>query len=291
MIRIWWETIRPKTLIAGASPVILGGALAYREGRFIPAVAGVTLFCALMLQIGANLANDYFDFLQGADTEKRTGPRRVLPSKLMTKRQLLRGMAAVFATALMAGAYLSVHGGRVIFFIGIIAMLMSVFYTAGPLQLGYIGLGEAAAFIFFGPVAVTGTYYLQSGRFTVEALLLSISPGLFAVALLTVNNYRDRTEDKLTGKKTLPVRFGPAFARRLYTFSIVCAFALPCLLPLTGKVGFTICGTPLIAVFAVPVLFKLHRRAPGAWLNKVLGATGTFEALATAGVTAVLIFG
>ena len=145
MIRIWWETIRPKTLIAGASPVILGSALAFHDGYFTPVIAGVTLFCALMLQIAANFANDYFDFIGGADTPDRLGPRRMLPAGLISKRQMVQGMVVVFTAALISGAYLTIVGGRIVFFIGILAMLMSVFYTAGPIKLGYIGLGEAAA--------------------------------------------------------------------------------------------------------------------------------------------------
>ena len=291
MTRIWWETIRPKTLIAGASPVILGSALAFHDGNFSPVIAGVTLFCALMLQIGANFANDYFDFVNGADTPERLGPRRALPEGLISKRQLLYGMGTVFAAALMSGAYLTIVGGRIIFFIGITAMLMSVFYTAGPVKLGYIGLGEAAAFLFFGPVAVTGTYYLQAGRLCFEALMLSASPGLFALALLTVNNYRDRKEDTRTGKRTLAVRYGAVFARKLYAVSLISAFLIPCLLVFSKQIGFAVCFIPLPAAAAVPVLRKLRKRPPGKWLNRVLGATGLFEALLTAGVTLALALG
>lgn len=291
MIRIWWDLTRPKTLIASASPVILGCALAYNGGSFSPAVAGVTLFCALLLQIAANFANDYFDYVNGADTERRIGPRRALPAGLITKRQLIQGLAVVLAAALMSGAYLSILGGRVIFFIGIIAMLMSVFYTAGPVKLGYIGLGEASAFLFFGPVAVTGTYYLQTGTVTPEALVLSFSPGLFALALLTINNYRDRREDMLSGKRTLAVRFGPVFARILYSVSLVLAFTLPCSLILSKRIGPAICLVPLLTVIAVPVLIRLNKRPPGKWLNSVLGATGMFQVLMTAGVTLALIAG
>ncbi len=291
MTRIWWETIRPKTLIAGASPVILGSALAFHDGSFRPAAAAVTLFCALMLQIGANFANDYFDFINGADTPERLGPRRALPNGLISKRRLVQGMAVVFAAALISGAYLTMIGGRIIFFIGITAMLMSVFYTAGPLKLGYIGLGEAAAFLFFGPVAVTGTYYLQTGRVGIEALLLSVSPGLFALALLTLNNYRDREEDMKTGKRTLAVRYGAVFARTLYTASLISGFLVPCLLVFFEGIGAAVCFISLPAAASIPVLCKLRKRPPGKWLNRVLGATGLFEALLTAGLALALVLG
>ena len=288
MIRIWWETIRPKTLIAGASPVILGSALAFHDGYFTPVIAGVTLFCALMLQIAANFANDYFDFIGGADTPDRLGPRRMLPAGLISKRQMVQGMVVVFTAALISGAYLTIVGGRIVFFIGILAMLMSVFYTAGPIKLGYIGLGEAAAFLFFGPVAAAGTYYLQAETVGFEVLLLSVSPGLFALALLTVNNYRDRAEDMRSGKKTLAVRYGAVFARTLYSISLVSAFVIPCLLVFSKKIGFSVCFPPLLVGISVPVLHKLRKQPPGKWLNKVLGATGLFEALATAGITLAL---
>jgi 1,4-dihydroxy-2-naphthoate polyprenyltransferase len=289
--RIWWETIRPKTLIAGASPVILGCALAFHDGSFQPAAAAVTLFCALMLQIGANFANDYFDFINGADTADRIGPRRALPNGLISKRQLVHGMAVVFSAALMSGAYLTVIGGRIIFFIGITSMVMAVFYTAGPVKLAYIGLGEAAAFLFFGPVAVTGTYYLQTGMVSREALLVSISPGLFALALLTVNNYRDREEDRRAGKRTLVVRYGAVFARTLYTATLISGFLVPCLLVFSERIGAAVCFIPLLAGASIPVLRKLRKQPPGRWLNKVLGATGLFEALVTAGLALALILG
>ncbi len=289
MIRIWWKTIRPKTLFAGISPVILGAVLAYDEGFFFPGLFGTTLFCVLMLQIGANLANDYFDFIQGADTVNRLGPTRALPAGLLSERRLLGGMVIVFFAAFFAGVRLSIEGGRVIFFTGIAAAMVAFLYTAAPIRLGYRGWGETAAFVFFGPVALTGTYYLQAGHVSIEALVLSISPGLFSLALLTLNNYRDRNEDKETGKRTLVVRFGPAFGRLLYTISITGAFASPCLLLGLGQTGAIMFVTPLLGLTCIPVIIKLYRKSAGRWLNKILGATGALQALGTAGVSAVLL--
>ena len=299
---LWWKTARPKTLFAGVSPVVLGSALAFRAGGFRPDAAAVAAVCTLLLQAGANYVNDYFDFRHGHDTDRRTGPRRTAASGLVAPSRFLMAIGTLFFAALCAGVYLVVIGGRPVFFIGIAALVTSVIYTAGPVRLGASGFGEAAAFLFFGPVAGMGTYYLHTGSVTPASLLLSVCPGFFAVALLTVNNYRDSEEDRRTRKKTLAVRLGPRFARVLYIGTITAPALFFLLIP--GLPGFGAgraaggsaaavwpFGLPLLlAACGIPLWFPMVRRTPGPWLNRTLALTGLFQALFTlcAGIVLIL---
>jgi 1,4-dihydroxy-2-naphthoate octaprenyltransferase len=297
-----WKLIRPKTLLAGIAPVMLGGALAYGDGAqysgaFSFSLAGVTLFCVPCLQAASNLANDYFDYVQGHDTAGRTGPLRLLAAGRVSKREMLRMLAAVLLFAFFSGSYLVIEGGPVIFFAGFSAILASVFYTAPPMRLGASGLGEASAFLYFGPAACWGTYFLQRGTVSLEVLILGFVPGFFSLALLTVNNYRDREEDRKTGKNTWVVRLGPGFGRFLYVFSMCSALLIPAglylftrTLPPDGAAG-TQTPTALLTAAVpagagigltaamVPVFVKLLRTAPGVWLNRLLGRTVFFEVL------------
>ena len=307
--RVWWETARPKTLIAGAAPVVLGSALAARSGGFRPGAGIAALVCTLLLQIGANIANDYYDYRQGHDTPRRTGPRRAAASGLIPPLRLRRAMAAVFFAAVCAGVYLTAIGGPVIFFTGIAAMAAAVFYTAGPVPLGASGLGEAAAFFFFGPVACIGTFYLHTGAVgaesgIIDAAVVSISPGLFSLAILTVNNYRDREEDAETGKFTLAARFLPRFSKSLYIVSVTLAMLLPCAwlaalrifggsagTLLKGESGRPFCLPGALLLGCIPVFVSFVRREPGPRLNRTLAITGMFEALFILALGSVLILG
>jgi 1,4-dihydroxy-2-naphthoate octaprenyltransferase len=310
--RAWWEAARPKTLIAGASPVILGSALAVRAGDFRPGAGIAALVCTLLLQIGANIANDYYDYRQGHDTPRRTGPRRAAASGLIPPLRLRRAVAAVFFAAVCAGVYLTSIGGPVILFTGIAAAAAAVFYTAGPVRLGASGLGEAAAFLFFGPVACIGTFYLHTGppvhaSGLIPAAVVSVSPGLFSLAILTVNNYRDREEDAATGKLTLAARFRPRFSKLVYIGSVTAALCIPCVWAAVSAAGDwaaasaggwfpaaavrPFCLPGLLLLGCIPVFVSFLRRAPGPWLNRTLAITGLFQALFTLVLGSVLILG
>ena len=216
LFQIWWLAIRPKTLPAAASGVVMGSALAWADGsfQFVPALAALCV--ALLLQIGSNVANDVFDFERGADTSERQGPLRVTQARLLTPVQVKRGMWAIFGLAAMFGLYLVTLRGWVIIAIGLAAIFSAIAYTGGPFPLGYYGLGDVFVFIFFGVVAVTGTYYVQAGSVSAAAWWMSVPIGLIITAILAVNNLRDLENDRKAGKHTLAVLLGARGARIEY---------------------------------------------------------------------------
>lgn len=222
----WVLAARPRTLPAAASPVLVGTALAWVDGFFHPDVAFVTLLCALLLQIGANLANDYFDYQKGADTADRLGPLRVTQAGLLKPQHVLAGTAVVFGVAALLGIYLIVLAGWPVLLIGLAAILAALGYTGGPRPYGYSGWGEVFVFLFFGLAAVAGTYYVQAQRLTLAALGGSIPIGLLIVNILVVNNLRDIPTDRASGKHTLAVRFGEAWARREYLVLLLLAYLI-----------------------------------------------------------------
>lgn len=227
-IKIWIEAARPKTLWASVAPVIIGTAMAYSDGKWDPLVAILTLLSAVMIQIGTNFANDYYDHFKGADTPDRIGPVRATGSGLVKPATMKIAFFLAFGLSVLFGLYLISIGGWPIIIIGTLSILFGILYTGGPFPLGYKGLGELFVLIFFGPVAVGGTYYLQTLEINLTVILAGLSPGLISTALLTVNNLRDIHTDEKAGKRTLAVRFGPIFARTEYFVSILIA----CLMPL-----------------------------------------------------------
>ena len=204
----WIMAARPKTLPAAISPVLVGSSLAMADGVFawLPALA--CLVAALLLQIGSNLANDYFDFVKGADTAARLGPTRVTASGLLPPDHVRSGMWVVFGMAALVGLYLVYVGGWPILAIGVAAIVAALAYTGGPKPFGYFGLGDLFVFLFFGPVAVGGTYFVQSGFLTPATWIASIPMGALITNILVVNNLRDIETDRAAGKMTLAVRLG-----------------------------------------------------------------------------------
>ena len=265
---------RPKTLPAAAAPVIIGAAMAYGDGVFHFLSAFLCLVCALLIQIGTNLANDYFDFKKGTDTAERIGPTRVTQAGLLKPQAVKRSFIFVFAAAILASAYLVQRGGVPIVIIGILSIASGILYTAGPKPLGYIGLGELFVFIFFGPVAVAGTYYAQSLAWSNAAFLAGLGAGALSVSMLCVNNYRDMNTDALSGKRTLAVRFGQGFARGEYLASILFAAVIPLCLYLVTKEHYKIVFASLIALIAIPSIQVILTKTDGPSLNRVLGFTG-----------------
>ena len=232
----WLLAIRPKTLPAAISPVLVGCAVAWAEDGFDLVAALAAFAVALLLQIGANLANDVADFRSGADTQDRLGPLRVTQGGLIPPRQVVMATAAVLIAAAAPGLYLVWRGGPVLAVLGLLAIAAAVTYTAGPKPFGYLGLGELFVFIFFGPVAVVGTAFVMTHHITRLALLASIAMGCLVTAILVVNNLRDIDTDRMAGKRTLAVRIGRGATRWEYTALIAVAYAMPVMMWCVGVV-------------------------------------------------------
>lgn len=219
--------IRPKTLLASLSPVILGTAFSFSETHLLNTVVlSITILCAMTLQIASNLTNDYLDALTGVDSNKRLGPQRATQSGLLSPRFMKAAIIVTFSFAFVLGIYLMAIGGPFIMGIGLASLYFAYGYTGGPFPLAPNGLGELAAFIFFGPLAVLGTIFLQTKTISFEGLIVGIGPGLISACILAVNNLRDRASDLDADKKTLAVIFGERFQRRLCV-SLIALTLLP----------------------------------------------------------------
>jgi len=233
--RAWVLAARPATLPAAVVPVLVGTAAALSDGaHFRGLVFLMTLVCALLIQIGTNFANDYSDFVRGADHQGRLGPVRVTQSGLIDQSTVKRGIIIAFGLAVLVGAYLAWIGGWPIVVIGILSIVSGLAYTGGPFPLGYHGLGDVFVFIFFGVVAVTGTAYLQSGHWSMLALLLSIPIGLLVTNILVINNLRDLPTDAAAGKRTLATRIGDRATRIQYGLFTVGAYVTPLYIGITN---------------------------------------------------------
>ncbi len=277
--KIWLAAARPRTLPAAVAPVIVGSALAWRDGKFDAGAAGLCLVFGLLVQIGTNFANDYYDFVQGADTAARVGPRRAVAAGLIAPPTMRAAMWAVFAAAFVSGLGLIAWGGPWLIALGLASILCGLAYTGGPWPLGYHGLGDVFVFIFFGLVAVGATYFVQAGRMTTEVWLAAVPIGLLAANILVVNNYRDVETDAAAGKRTLVVRFGRRFARLQFMLSLQIALAIPLVLFIRGHWAWW-CLLPL----AIEPLARSHVRrlrdskTPGE-LIELLGDTGKLLAI------------
>ena len=266
----WFLASRPKTLPASAAPVLLGGAMA-SDGSFF--VWFVTLITALTIQIATNLINDYCDHERGADGADRTGPTRMTGKIPLSSMRLGIGICLLFAVLL--GAYLVSIGGYPILIIGVLSLFFAFVYTGGPYPLAYHGLGDVFVMIFFGPVAVCGTYYLLTGAFNWLPFILSFALGSIIVAILVVNNLRDRECDALVSKNTLAVKFGDSFSRNQYLILMTLGVALPLsiVVALSGKV-FLLIALLIHLLFSYQPLKQVSSGMTGAELNNVLAKTG-----------------
>ena len=215
--RAWWLAARPRTLPVSASPVVVGTAVAWAEGGAQALPAAAALLGALLLQIGANFANDLFDFEKGADTKERLGPARAVQTGLISPQQMRTGIALAFGGAFGVGLYLVAIAGWPIVVVGLLSIAGGIAYTGGPFPLGYHGLGDLTVFIFFGLFAVCGTYYVQVQSLSPAILAASLPVGALATAILVVNNVRDLETDAKAGKRTLAVRMGRRASLIQYT--------------------------------------------------------------------------
>ena len=226
-LNAWLLATRIPTLAAAAVPVAVGTAVAYRAGTAHWPSALVALVGALLLQVGANFANDVFDYEKGGDDEHRLGPTRAAQAGLLSPRALKVGMALVFALATVCGVFLALRGGWPIIALGVAAIVSAIAYTGGPYPLGYHGLGDVFVMVFFGFVAVCGTAYVQLGSVPALAWLASVPVGSLATAILVVNNVRDREGDARTGKRTLAVRWGKRGGVMEYLALLALAYGVP----------------------------------------------------------------
>lgn len=231
------------------------------------------LFAAMFIQIGTNFCNDYFDFRQGADTADRQGPARAVQSGWISERAMLVATAITFGLAALMALILFFRGGWPMAVIGILSILCGVWYTAGRYSLAYLGIGDLFVLVFFGPVAVGGTYYVQALALPLEVVIAGIGPGLISMGLLAINNLRDADQDREAGKKTLAVRFGRGACRAEYMLAlglaVILAFSLSAALPERRWVGLA----GLILLPALPVFKVVARGSDGKTLNPLLGKT------------------
>lgn len=277
-VKIWLAAARPRTLPAAVAPVLVGSALAWRDGAFDARAAMLCLAFSVLVQIGTNLANDYYDFVRGADNAARIGPRRTVAAGLIAPATMRAAMWAVFAAAFACGMGLMAWGGPWLLAVGVASIICGIAYTGGPWPLGYHGLGDVFVFVFFGLVAVGATYFVQAGRVTADALLAAVPIGLLTVNILVVNNYRDVDTDAAAGKRTLVVRFGRRFARAQFGAACAIALAMPLVFFVRSRSAW--CLLPL----ALAPLMRAHARrlreskSPGE-LIALLGDTGKLLAL------------
>jgi 1,4-dihydroxy-2-naphthoate octaprenyltransferase len=266
---------RLRTLPAAIAPVLVGTSLAGTEDRFRVGAFIAALLGAIFIQVGTNLSNDYSDARRGADTEDRLGPVRVTAGGLVPPRQVLMATYITFGLAVLCGAYLVYVAGPVLLAIGAASILAGVLYTGGPRPYGYEGLGEVFVFLFFGVVAVTGSYFVHTERLTWEAFALSVPVGLLASAILVVNNVRDIDTDRRAGKRTLAVRLGRQRTRTL--FSAMLLVADVALIP----VAFALSAWVLLPVLTLPLAARHARtvraHVDGPTLNAALARAGMLQ--------------
>ena len=276
-MRIWLMAARPRTLPAAVAPVLVGTSLAgfahvFHPLRFIAALIG-----AVFIQVGTNLSNDYSDARRGADAEDRLGPVRVTAGGLVPPRQVLIATYVSFGIAVLAGIYLVTVAGWQLLLVGAASILAGVLYTGGPRPYGYEGLGEVFVFLFFGIVAVAGSYFVQVKHLNWEAFALAVPVGLLASAILVVNNYRDIDTDRRAGKRTLAVRIGRERTKGLYATIVYGAYVLAPVTWLFGPLKAWVLLPWLTLPLAAGVARAVRNRTDGASLNQALAQTGMLQ--------------
>ena len=253
MLFPWIIAFRIKTLPAAISPVLVGTALAFKMSNNFNLVTFLSILLAsILIQIGTNLSNDLSDFLKGADTKDRLGPIRVAQSGLLTTDKLKLGIIISFSLAILFGFYLVTIGGYIIILIGLLSIISGILYTSGPYPLGYNGLGDIFVFIFFGIIAVMGTYYLQTLTINVESFICGIIMGSLSTAILVVNNIRDVITDADSGKNTLAVKLGLTFSKIEFLVMVLLPYILSLYLYLLiNDMGI------FLSFFTLPISFNL----------------------------------
>jgi 1,4-dihydroxy-2-naphthoate octaprenyltransferase len=289
--RAWILASRPKTLTAAAAPVLAGTGLAAHHGTASALPAAAALVGALLIQIATNLANDYFDFVRGGDTHERVGPLRVTQAGILSPGTVKRGTMVTLLAALLVGVYLSWVGGWPVVVIGLASMACAVLYTGGPYPLAYHGLGDVFVFLFFGLVAVGGTYWVQGHALPPDVWLVGSASGAMVTAILVVNNLRDIDTDARAGKRTLAVRLGASGTKAEYVILLLAALLAPVL-------GFLHMGWPpatlatlLVIPFGVAPVRTVLTHTHAAELLPALGQTARLVALYGAALGMTLALG
>jgi 1,4-dihydroxy-2-naphthoate octaprenyltransferase len=279
-VRAWIIASRPHTLTIGINPVLVGGALAWAEtDRIDVPLLLLSLLGALLLQTGTNLDNDVSDFQRGTDRAGRLGLPRATALGLLTTRQVRTASRACFALAIAVGLMLAWHGGWPILIAGIASAAAALAYSGGPRPISYTPFGDFVVWLFFGLVAVGGTYYLQTLSLSPGVLVAATMVGLPAAAVLVVNNYRDLDPDTQVGKRTLAVCLGRAFSRWEYAVLMLAPFVLLGLLSPQTRIGFARLIPLLSLPMAVGLVRRFWREAPGASFNPLLARTAKFQVL------------
>ena len=271
-IKAWILAARPKTLAAAATPVLLGCALAYTDGAFqwIPAV--LCFLFAFSMQIDANFINDYYDFLKGSDREDRLGPERACAQGWITLSAMKKGMIIITLLSCVWGLLLLKYCGLEMIPVGMLCVLFAFLYTAGPYPLAYHGWGDVLVIVFFGFVPVGCTYYTMAHDWTWNVTIACAACGLVSDLLLMLNNYRDREQDKISGKRTLVVRYGEPAGRWAYLILGILAVGLCSFYAFNGH----LLASLLPLVFLIPHFMtwrEMVRIFQGKALNVVLGKT------------------
>ena len=291
MILPWIKAARPQTLPAAVIPVLVGGGLAIRSNLFSWSASTVALVCALLIQIGTNFANDYYDYIKGADTKDRVGFQRATSSGLISAQQMLTATIITMSLAFITGLYLVWIAGWPILAIGIASLICGIAYTGGPVPLGYNGLGDLFVFLFFGIVAVMGTYYVNALQWSWESFLCSLPIGALSTNILVVNNLRDIKEDRLTGKKTLGVLFGAHFLKYEYTIMALLGYAVPVYLLYFLNYGYLVLLPLLTLPAAIYLTNRIWTEKQRTNLNKVLEYTGQWMSLYGIFFTVGIVYG
>ena len=292
-IRVWILAARPKTLWAAAAPVFIGTAIAYRDGEMHGVAFALALVAALFIQIGTNFYNDYKDFASGADRANRKGPTRAVAAGLATPAAMKRATTIAFSMAVAAGSYLMWRGGLPIVLIGASSILFGILYTAGRYSLANLGLADVFVFIFFGPVAVAGTYFVQALNWSAVSIAAGVAPGVLSIAILMVNNVRDIEEDRAHGKRTLVVRFGRSFGAAAYVGCVFVAAVVPVVLAAGFGGPPAAAAATVVLPLAMPSIRRLVRTPveEARRLNAVLATTGRLLLLYSVCFSAGWIFG
>lgn len=271
-IKAWFLAARPKTLTGAAIPVMLGCALAYIYGHFNPVPAMLCFLFAFLMQIDANFINDLFDFLKGTDREDRLGPERACAQGWISPKAMKAGICVTTVMAAVTGLSLLNYGGWELIPIGMACIIFAFLYTAGPYPLAYHGWGDVLVLIFFGFVPVGCTYYVMAHEWNTSVTVASLACGLIIDTLLMINNFRDREQDAISGKKTLVVRFGAKAGLILYFLLGLVACWL-CFYFLTlGKI-YAVLLPQFYLVMHILTTIKMAKINKGKALNMILGET------------------
>ncbi len=278
-VKLWVLAARIRTLPAAIAPVLVGTALAGAEDVFRPLAFLAALLGSIFIQVGTNLSNDYSDARRGADTEDRLGPVRVTAGGLVPPNRVLNATWISFGLAVLCGIYLIAVAGWELLAIGGVSILAGVLYTGGPRPYGYEGLGELFVFLFFGVVAVVGSFFVQTEQIVWEAVVLSVPVGLLASAIMVVNNIRDIDTDRRAGKRTLAVKFGRERTRTLYGAMIYVAYLIAPVPWVFGSLSLWLLLPWLTLPLAVHLVKIVRTHTDGPTLNASLARTGLLQLL------------